>query len=129
MTCLRSVEYSEQLLPLVCHHGGAEMRIIAGSSSSPNLAAGLDPARGPGRAPSYGGFGQIQGRYYASCMHRSIALYERGADAIPAHAAFHRALYDKALAMTLRNAGVELNYSFRTPLFRRWLPEGPELSD
>jgi hypothetical protein len=61
----------------------------------------------------YEAYPQIQGLYYASCMHRSspsIALYERGAGAIPAHPAFHRALSDKALRMMLRNAAAELNY-------------------
>jgi hypothetical protein len=40
----------------------------------------------------------------------SLALYERGAGAIPAHPSFHRALSDKSLRMTLRNAAVQLNY-------------------
>lgn len=61
----------------------------------------------------YEAYPQIQGLYYASCMHRnspSLALYERGAGAIPAHPAFHRALADKALRMTLRNAAAQINY-------------------
>lgn len=61
----------------------------------------------------YEAYPQAQGLYYASCMHRnspSVALYERGAGAIPARPAFHRALSDKALRLTLRNAAVELNY-------------------
>ena len=55
----------------------------------------------------YVDYPEIQGLYYTSCMHGgspSLALYERGAGAIPAHPAFHRALADKALRMTLRNA-------------------------
>ncbi|MEA3278369.1 MAG: hypothetical protein U9Q81_24360 [Pseudomonadota bacterium] len=46
-------------------------------------------------------------------MHKNsptIALYERAAGAIPTHPAFHRALSDKALRLTLRNAAVTLNY-------------------
>jgi hypothetical protein len=61
----------------------------------------------------YTAYPEIQGLYYASCMHGgspSPALYERGAGAIPAHPAFHRALADKALRMTLRNAAARLNY-------------------
>jgi hypothetical protein len=61
----------------------------------------------------YEAYPQIQGLYYASCMHGSspsLALYERGAGAIPAHPSFHRALSDKSLRMTLRNAAVQLNY-------------------
>jgi hypothetical protein len=61
----------------------------------------------------YDAYPQIQGIYYASCMHRSspsLALYERAAGAIPAHPSFHRALSDKVLRLTLRNAAVMLNY-------------------
>ena len=61
----------------------------------------------------YEAYPRIQGLYYGSCMHRnspSLALYERGAGAIPAHPSFHRALSDKSLRMTLRNAAVKLNY-------------------
>jgi hypothetical protein len=61
----------------------------------------------------YAAYPSIQGLYYASCLHRhrpSLALYERGAAAIPAHPLFHRALADQALRLTLRNAAVTLNY-------------------
>lgn len=61
----------------------------------------------------YEAYPQVQGLYYASCMHKgspSVALYERAAGAVPAHPAFHRALSDKALRLTLRNAAVTLTY-------------------
>jgi hypothetical protein len=61
----------------------------------------------------YAAYPEIQGLYFVSCMHGSspsLALYERGVGAIPAHPAFHRALADKALRMTLRTAAVQLNY-------------------
>lgn len=61
----------------------------------------------------YEAYPRIQGLCYASCVHRnspSLTLHERGVGAIPAHPSFHRALSDKALKMTLRNAAVELNY-------------------
>ncbi len=61
----------------------------------------------------YEAYPQIQGLYYASCVHQnkaSLALYERAAGAIPAHPSFHRALSDQALRLTLRNAAVKLHY-------------------
>lgn len=61
----------------------------------------------------YQAYPEIHGLYYASCMHRnspSVALYERGAGAIPAHPSFHRALSDSALRLTLRNAAARLGY-------------------
>ena len=56
---------------------------------------------------------QVQGLYYPSCMHGNhpcVALYERGAAAIPAHPSFHRALSDRALRMSLRNAAAAIGY-------------------
>jgi hypothetical protein len=61
----------------------------------------------------YAAYPEIQGLYYASCTRGgrpSLVLYERGAAAIPSHPAFHRALSDKALRMTLRNAAARLKY-------------------
>jgi hypothetical protein len=61
----------------------------------------------------YEAYPQIHGLHYASCMHEnrpSLALYERAAEAIPAHPSFHRALSDQALRLMLRNAAVKLNY-------------------
>ena len=61
----------------------------------------------------YDAYPQIQGLYYASCMHKSspsLVLYERVAGVIPTQPSFHRALSDKALRLTLRNAAVTLNY-------------------
>jgi hypothetical protein len=61
----------------------------------------------------YEAYPQIQGLYYASCMHKgspSLALYERAAGAIPARPSFHRALSDRALRLTLRHAAVALGY-------------------
>lgn len=61
----------------------------------------------------YDAYPPIQGLYYGSCLHKnspSIALYERAAGAIPAHPSLHRALSDKALRLTLRNAAATLNY-------------------
>jgi hypothetical protein len=61
----------------------------------------------------YEAYPEIQGLYYASCMHKSspsLALYERAVGAIPLHPSFHRALSDQALHLTLRNAAVKLNY-------------------
>jgi len=61
----------------------------------------------------YAAYPEIQGLYHASCMHGgspSLALDERGAAATPAHHALHRALSDKALRMTLRNAAARINY-------------------
>jgi hypothetical protein len=61
----------------------------------------------------YDAYPQIQGLHYASCMNEnrsSLALYERAAEAIPAHPSFHRALSDQALRLMLRNAAAKLNY-------------------
>lgn len=61
----------------------------------------------------YAAYPEIKGLYYASCMYGgspSLALYERGAGAIPAHPVFHRALADKAMRLTLRNAAARINY-------------------
>jgi hypothetical protein len=61
----------------------------------------------------YEAYPQIQGLHYASCMHEnrpSLALYERGAAAIPGRPSLHRALSDQALRLMLRNAAVKLNY-------------------
>jgi hypothetical protein len=61
----------------------------------------------------YRAYPRAHGLYYASCMHGnspSVALYERGAKAIPAQLSFHRALSDQALRLMLRNAAVDLSY-------------------
>ena len=39
-----------------------------------------------------------------------VALYERGAAALPPHPSFHRALDDPCLLTALRNAARELGY-------------------
>lgn len=82
---------------------GASMRINCGSRPR---------ARAWSRA-FYDAYPEIQGLYYASCMHEnrpSLALYERAAGAIPARPCVHRALSDQALRLLLRNAAVKLNY-------------------
>ncbi len=64
----------------------------------------------------YQAYKESDGIYYPSSMHANrpaIALFERGARAIPKHPAFHRALADPCLTQLIHNAAVDLGYSLR----------------
>jgi hypothetical protein len=61
----------------------------------------------------YDAYPQADGLLYGSCMHANrpaVGLWERGHSAIPVHPVFHRALADKTLRLSLRNAAVEIGY-------------------
>jgi hypothetical protein len=56
----------------------------------------------------------VDGLWYASSMHAnrpSVALYERGRDAVPAAPSFHRALVDPAIRSRLDAAAKRLGYA------------------
>ena len=61
----------------------------------------------------YEAYPKIDGILYCSSMYGNaeiVALFERGAKAIPALTAFHRALNDPAMLATLAETGKEIGY-------------------
>lgn len=61
----------------------------------------------------YEAYPEARGLHYASSMYRNrscIALYERGAEALPAAPEFHRPLRDPALLPVLRRVAKDIGY-------------------
>lgn len=79
-------------------------------------ALSSDPTRATTRAWAralYDTFPDADGLRYESSMHpatAAFALWERAADALPAHPRFHRALQDPELSVVLLNAARRLHY-------------------
>lgn len=62
---------------------------------------------------AYSAYAKVEGLHYASSLHANrpaLAIYERGADALPRNPDFHRALADPVLDAVLSNAARDLGY-------------------
>lgn len=83
----------------------------AGASMA--LSSGPRPRARRWSRAIYGAYPAAEGLWYPSSMHANapaVALYERGADALPAAPVLHRALADPILQVVLENAALELGY-------------------
>lgn len=101
---------------------GRDLRLLDLTSTWPTRA-GASMALSTGRhdrargwsAAIYEAFPDLDGLWYPSSMHAHepcIALYERGADALPPRPSLHRHLADPVLRTILKNACRAIGYKF-----------------